>query len=355
MKILHTADLHLQTPGDERWRVLERLLELASNEEVGALVIAGDLFDADLDAERLRPEIRSLFSKTGFRILLLPGNHDRDSYGRSWFGEDVTVLRPLESVLLEEDVAVCGLPYEDVSGEELVARIRSLDRLFAGKDETRIIVYHGELVDALPYQPSRWAFGDEGEHRYMPVQLSYFEDLKPDYILAGHFHANYDARELESGGYFVYSGSPVSITKRETGRRHVDLFEVGHPPRAVQLDTPHYEEVVVDLAPLGGSDPVQAVARRLESCHFAAKPLLRVAGYVDCGALGTTEEELARRIIETAAECADCRIAFRDISHIRENELFAEFRRRLEANPEFSESRDAIVDLVIQAMMEAGL
>jgi DNA repair exonuclease SbcCD nuclease subunit len=354
MRILHTADVHLKEPGDERWRVMERLLELASNEEVDALVVAGDLFDADVDAERLRPEIRDLFTNTGFRILLLPGNHDRDSYGRSWFGEDVTVLRPLESVLFE-GLAVCGLPYEDIDGEELVARIRSLDRLFGGEEETRIVVYHGELVDALPYQPSRWSFGDEGEHRYMPVQLSYFEDLRPDYILAGHFHANFDARQLGSGGYFVYPGSPVSITRRETGRRRVNLFDVGEPPRAVPLDTPHYEDVVVRLKPSDDSDPVQTVKARLEACHFAAKPLLRVEGYVDCEALDTTEAALAEKILAAGADCADCQIAFRDISRILQNELFGEFRRRLEADTELADQREDIVELVLQAMMEAGL
>ena len=32
MKILHTADLHLQEAGDERWEALRRLVELGRGE-----------------------------------------------------------------------------------------------------------------------------------------------------------------------------------------------------------------------------------------------------------------------------------------------------------------------------------
>jgi len=62
MKILHTADIHLREYQDERWETLQTLIELGKEAKVSIFVICGDLFDKDVDAEKLRPQIRELFS-----------------------------------------------------------------------------------------------------------------------------------------------------------------------------------------------------------------------------------------------------------------------------------------------------
>jgi exonuclease SbcD len=73
-------------------------------------------------------------------------------------------------------------------------------------DKKNILLCHGELLDAFF---SRTCFGAEGEGRYMPFKLSYFDDLNIDYVLAGHFHSRFDVWQLKNGGYFVYPGSPI--------------------------------------------------------------------------------------------------------------------------------------------------
>ncbi|PIP12554.1 MAG: serine/threonine protein phosphatase, partial [bacterium (Candidatus Stahlbacteria) CG23_combo_of_CG06-09_8_20_14_all_40_9] len=91
MRILHTADLHLQTEEDSRWDALKTIVRVASNENVDLLIISGDLFDSGIDAESLRPGIRSIFSNTGFDTIIIPGNHDKDSYGEGlYFGDEIT-------------------------------------------------------------------------------------------------------------------------------------------------------------------------------------------------------------------------------------------------------------------------
>ena len=80
MKILHTADIHLREYKDERWEALQKLIEVGRQNEVEIFTICGDLFDRGVDAENLRPQIREVFSKTGFKVLIIPGNHDSDSY-----------------------------------------------------------------------------------------------------------------------------------------------------------------------------------------------------------------------------------------------------------------------------------
>ena len=51
MKILHTADIHLREYEDERWRALEKLIEIGRKERIGIFLVSGDLFDKDINAE----------------------------------------------------------------------------------------------------------------------------------------------------------------------------------------------------------------------------------------------------------------------------------------------------------------
>ncbi len=93
MKILHTADLHLVKYGDDRWLALEKLIDIAKRENAEVFVVSGDLFDKSVDAEKLRPKIREVFSNTDFPIVMIAGNHDSESYkGGMYFGEKVVVV-----------------------------------------------------------------------------------------------------------------------------------------------------------------------------------------------------------------------------------------------------------------------
>ena len=174
MKILHTADIHLRKHEDERWKALKKLIEIGKQENIEIFVISGDLFDKGIDAETLRPEIRDIFSNTGFKILLIPGNHDNESYKSGmYFGEDIIVLNDLNSPFEYKDSVIWGLPFEVIEGTEILSRLKYLAGKFK-KDKKNILLYHGELLDT---SFSRNDFGEEGEERYMPVKLSYFQDL----------------------------------------------------------------------------------------------------------------------------------------------------------------------------------
>ena len=91
----------------------------------------------------------------------------------------------------------------------------------------------------------------------MPFWLSYFNELNVDYVLAGHFHTSFDIRALENGGFFVYPGSPISITKKEVGQRKINLFELGERPQELKIDSPFYEEIVIELDPFEKKNPIK--------------------------------------------------------------------------------------------------
>ncbi len=162
--------------------------------------------------------------------------------------------------------------------------------------------------------------------------------------------------ETGPGRHFVYPGSPVSVTRRETGRRKVNLFEVGAPPREHLLDTPHFEEREVRLDPFAGQDPLDRVRCELDGLHPAADLSLTVSGYID-GSCGLNEQLLAERIRQiTAGRCTEePRLLFRDIRALLEDDLFQRFQAKLSRLEVSREEKRETVEQVLRAMMEASL
>jgi exonuclease SbcD len=354
MKILHTADIHLREYGDDRWKTLQKLIEIGKQEKVEIFVISGDLFDRDIDAETLRPKIREILSNTGFKIILLPGNHDSESYvSGMYFGEDVFILTNVNEPFEYEDLRIWGLPFEPVEGEKILSKLRLLASNLA-TDKKNILLYHGELIDAFF---SRRDFGDEDEggKRYMPVRLSYFKDLNIQYVLAGHFHSKFDIRKLGNERYFVYPGSPISITEAEIGQRGVNIFEVGGPPKEYLLDTPHFEEVSIEFDPFGEKNPVEIVKERLEKVHPQAIIILTTKGYIDGERIGISESELVKQMEEITKEKAvkSLRLEFSDIHTILQDDLFKNFVSKLEQRNYGEEKNKQLRDLAIRGMIEA--
>lgn len=351
MKIFHTADIHLREYEDDRWKTLQRLIEIGKQEEVEIFVISGDLFDKGVNAETLRPKIREVFSNNGFKIILIPGNHDSESYKSGmYFGEDTIILTDLNKPFECKDLRIWGLAFESIEGEKILKQLRLLANNLA-TDKKNILLYHGELLDAFF---SRKDFGEEGEGRYMPVKLSYFEDLNVDYVLAGHFHSKFDMWKLKNGGYFVYPGSPISITKREIGQRKVNIFEIGKPPKEHTLDTPHFEDVVIEFDPFMEKNPVEIVKEHLERVHSKASIILTIKGYINSEEIKIGESELVKQIREiTKRKSVEEHLEFRDIHTILEDDLFKSFMKKLEQTDYDEEKKKQLRDLTIKAMTEA--
>ena len=88
IKLLHTADLHLDRPflglgprrsarRAEMRRRFEEILEIARKREVAAVLFAGDLFDGP--AAESGPWVKAhlaALAGQGIRVYLIPGNHD---------------------------------------------------------------------------------------------------------------------------------------------------------------------------------------------------------------------------------------------------------------------------------------
>jgi len=352
MKILHTADIHLRTIDDERWNALVTLVKLGKSEKVDVLAVSGDLFNSGVDADTIRTELRGLFSGNPFKILLLPGNHDQDVYeGGRYFGDDAVVMNDVTNPFMFKDVCIWGLPYMPAGTEEVLRALFSFKELLDSK-KSHILLYHGELIDTFF---TRLDFGEEGVGRYMPLRLSYFKGLDFAYVLAGHFHTRFDVRSLPNGGYFVYPGSPVSISSRETGRRKVNIFEVGRSPEQRTIDTPYYEEVIITLSPSDEEKPVERVSGILDAMAPHQKLLLTVGGYFNGEKCAMDEVQLTEEIQQSIrGKPATFNPLYKDIRSILDDDLFSLFLEKLNRKGFDEKKRTGLYNTAVQAMMNAG-
>ncbi len=132
----------------------------------------------------------------------------------------------------------------------------------------------------------------------MPCKLSFFKDLNFSYILAGHFHTRFEVWKPNEHSFFIYPGSPISITRREKGLRKVNILEVGKPPFEYYLDSPHFEEVIVEFDPFTEKDVLKAINEKIKDMHPNARIKLTVKGYINSLAMGKTETEIVEEIEE---------------------------------------------------------
>ena len=108
MKLIHCADIHLDsamtshiapdTARKRRGEILrnfERMVEFAAAEDVGAILIAGDLFDTPVTSELTRSTLlHCITSHPGIAFFYLRGNHDEKLLTEGLFE------KPFKSLLL---------------------------------------------------------------------------------------------------------------------------------------------------------------------------------------------------------------------------------------------------------------
>lgn len=327
-KILHTADIHLKEYNDNRWQAVEELLRVAAQKKVDALTIAGDLFDKDIHSQQLRDKLRALFSQQPFQIVILPGNHDLQSYSAGeFFGENTIIITDHKKPIQVKNTTIAGIPFAALTSDQLATAIEEVNQVVSN-DQPAILLLHAELTDLFF---SSADFGDEGDKRYLPIKLSMFNQSPFDYLLAGHFHTQFQVKRLSNkkmsgGGYFLYPGSPVSITTKETGPRSAGLIEVGKAPQQVTLQTAFYQPASLSLKPTDDQSVLEKLEEELDQLPSTAVGLIKVDGFFNRNQLQLTEQELYQKI-KSLAKQHNCQLeeknfTVKDISSVINSDLY---------------------------------
>jgi len=75
-RILHTSDLHLNSPGDPACESLEVLVETVGRCNVDLVIVAGDFFDHNRVKDDLIDFASEQLRRFSVPVFILPGNHD---------------------------------------------------------------------------------------------------------------------------------------------------------------------------------------------------------------------------------------------------------------------------------------
>lgn len=325
--LVHTADVHLDPAAPERRRALAAVLARAEAADADAVTIGGDLFEDATAAERLRPDLRTLFAERPFPVLTIPGNHDRTAFeGDAYFGQAVRSItaEPFEHVIVGDDAArVTCVPYTPTADESLLVALRDREPF----DGPECLLLHCSLET-----PTDGGTGDEAASRYCPVTRSELGALEFDAVLGGHFHGA-SVRDLptedSAPGVFVYPGTPASVTADERGRRSVAVFETAPEPavRLDHLESFHYDECRLTVRPGEAEAALGTIRERVaEWSDREVEARVTVEGFID-----RDEGDFAADI---DAACGE--VAFenrtRSVEHLLEHPVHESIAERLDAD-----------------------
>ena len=223
MRIVHTGDIHIGSAfvGLPRDKALLRKAEIldgfaklcgySKNNGVGAVLIAGDLFDENDVSAQVKNEVFSLIeSASPVQFFYVSGNHDKK----------VALSNPLPKNLhlfshnngfcqydLGENVILTG-----ADASNFPVAFSSALRL--DTDAFNILLLHGEIVKQASQS------GDE-------IVLSDLQNKGVDYLALGHIHKpTLQAEPLDSRGKYRYCGCPEGRGYDEEGDRGFFLLEV---------------------------------------------------------------------------------------------------------------------------------
>lgn len=319
MRVLHSADLHLQDGVERTIDGLDALLTEARERDVEVVTLSGDLFHSQEDASELRPTLRNKLADNPFEIVGIPGNHDTDCYERSLeFGQDFTILHrePFDHFEVNGKQIV-GVPYRNTLDDELFSELKE-----AGSDsDNPVLMLHCTLD--IGFRSGE--MGGEETADYFPVQRATLGDFGFDYVLAGHIHSDLSQTALPNGGQFIYPGSPVSHSWKELGPRHAVLVDTGADEiTPIRLDTFYYDRFT-DMVVPGHEDTIIDDVRAWTESHEGASCELEIT----LGGFIQRDESAFDEKLRSAAGSAEVTNNTKTVQEVLEHPLYTDFTSRL--------------------------
>ena len=258
MKILHSADWHLDSPllghSDAQaaylrgalLKIPDKIASMCKAEGCDLLLLSGDLFDGAPSKESLHA-VRTALEDLGIPVFITPGNHDfckPDSvYLTQIWPENVHIFTwpSMEAVDIPSlDVTVFGAGYTAMDCESL-------------------------LKGFSPESSARWKIGVlhadplQASSPYCPVTSQQVRDSGLDYLALGHIHKGGSFRTGDT--LCAWPGCPMGRGFDETGVKGALLvaLEEDVSIRFLPMDTPRFFDETVDV----GENPQEAVAALL--------------------------------------------------------------------------------------------
>lgn len=219
MKLIHCADIHLDSPMQTHMTARQasiraaellasfvRMTRYAKENGVRAVLIAGDLFDGARVKERTVDAVLDAMRNTpGVDYLYLPGNHDEaaSAFHDRQLPENLKCFGDTWKTYCYDTVAVSGRTLG--SGDEsLYESLPHLDGY------VNLVTLHGQLTTAC------------GEDQ---INRKLLEHRGIDYLALGHIHS-YSLQRLDENGLLCYSGCLEGRGFDECGQKGFVLLTI---------------------------------------------------------------------------------------------------------------------------------
>ena len=286
MKFLHIGDLHLGRQlgkfdliDDQRF-ILDQIIDIAENQKVDAVVIAGDVYDKQTPSEEAVKLLDYFLCKLacqGIRIYAISGNHD--SAERLAFGSKLLENSELYiAAKYEGSIKCCQfqdefgtvnlylLPYLKTSQVKYHYR-EEADQIKSYNDAARVLVDHMGLDktkrnvlvahqfvsgDKDPRMAGSEVIHDITVGTLAKIYADVLQDF--DYVALGHIHF---PQQVGKGNIW-YSGSPLKYSLSEAQQEKVLLLV------SIGEKTADGEFVKVDKIPLKPMRDLRHITGKLE-------------------------------------------------------------------------------------------
>jgi len=320
LKLLHAADLHLDSPFDalsgdraaerrrEQRELLSKIAETAEKYAVDMVLLSGDLLDSDSAFAETGEELCRTLGGMSCPVFIAPGNHDYYSaaspYAKLAFPKNVHIFKENRITafeLPELGARVYGAAFTDKYSLPLLDDFTAeADGLF------NIMCIHGEINPAS---------------RYNAISEPDIVRSGLDYLALGHIHLGSGLRKL-GGTSYSWPGCPEGRGFDETGEKYISIIGLTKTEcRAlpVCIAKRKYEVLSIDAGsgdilgavlsalPEDTSDDIYRIVLRGESEEAPELSRLRAALEERFYALSIRDETVPRRDIwQRAGEDSLC-------------------------------------------------
>jgi DNA repair exonuclease SbcCD nuclease subunit len=292
-RFVHTADLHLDSPlrslamrnsdlaeliGDATRQTLIAIVDLCIDEQVNALIIAGDLYDGDQTSMKTARFLASQMQRlheAGIATFIIRGNHD-------------ALSRITQELILPPSVTVFGGRSHavDISHGNLALSVHGLSFAKPQAPESLLEKFHRPTPDAVNIGIMHTSLaGAAGHDLYAPCKASELHAWGFDYWALGHIHV----RARHAGDRTVIMpGMPQGRDINEAGEKTVTLVTINNDHSLTVEERPtsiaQFERIPADLSSAATwreaadliEDAMGAARDRTRSAHLVGR--LRLTG-----------------------------------------------------------------------------
>lgn len=257
MKFIHFADVHfdmvfssLKNNKDlvkkrriNQKQVFKEAINLAKNQEVDVIFVAGDLFENKYVEDETIKYIISCFNEIpDIKVFITPGNHDplikNSPYNTYTWPDNVYIFGADVGMFEIDDVNIYGFGFEDYEMDNNV-----VDTIEIDDKKTNILISHGNL--------------DGATHQYNDMKTKSLQ--KFDYVALGHIHMS----KIDDSN-IIYPGSLLAGGFDELGEHGLIIGEIKDKSLNIEFKKMDPQAFVIKELNISELESAQQIVDKLE-------------------------------------------------------------------------------------------